>query len=62
MTCKCNTEMNFIARESDYGDTTGILHWCPKCGRVCDTQYDMQDPAGDETETWHEPASVKGME
>jgi len=62
-TCKCGNEMKFIARESDYGDTTAVLHWCPKCGRVCDTQYDATEDHGDAKEVWHEPESaVKEVE
>ena len=55
--CKCGAEMTYIARESDYGDTTAIVYWCPKCGRLLFVNYSMRPEEGD-TEEWHEPAPL----
>ena len=52
--CKCGALMTQIAHEKDYGDTVGIVHWCPVCGRVLSVDYPMQ-PDEDITETWKEP-------
>jgi hypothetical protein len=46
--------MRVIAHEKDYGDTVGMVYWCPSCGRAVHVDYPMQ-PDEDITETWHEP-------